>query len=321
MQEIIKSTTNKNLNQPMTIKEAKNFVLDKDLAIKLDNLKIVFDYKTQNETVVLQPTNISLEKNKIYFIIGDSGVGKTTLITHFNGLLKSKYGNIFLLNDCKIYGKKRNIPKFKKIRKTIGMVFQFPEYQLFRDNVVKDVMFGPVNLGVKKKEAEILAKKYLKQMGIEEYLYSHSPFELSGGQKRRVALAGILAIQPEILVFDEPTAGLDPVGVDSILNFIQNLKDQNKTIIIITHDMNQVLQMADKVIVLADKQIKYFDTPYNIFKNKELLESTTIIKPMVIQMIDLLVTKNKAFMALYDMQPKTIEELTQCIVKIIKRCK
>ena len=147
------------------------------------------------------------------------------------------------------------------------MVFQFPEYQLFRDNIVKDVMFGPVNLGVKKKEAEILAKKYLKQMGIEEYLYSHSPFELSGGQKRRVALAGILAIQPEILVFDEPTAGLDPVGVDSILNFIQNLKDQNKTIIIITHDMNQVLQMADKVIVLADKQNflfeSFWDNEYN----------------------------------------------------------
>ena len=321
MQEIIKLTTNENLNQPMSIKEAKNFVLDKNLAIKLDNLKIVFESKTQNEIVVLEPTNISLKKNKIYFIIGDSGVGKTTLITHFNGLLKSKFGNIFLLNDCKIFGKKHHIPKFKKIRKTIGMVFQFPEYQLFKDNIVKDVMFGPINLGVKKREAEKLAKKYLKQMGIEEYLYSHSPFELSGGQKRRVALAGILAIQPEILVFDEPTAGLDPLGVNSILNFIQSLKDQNKTIIIITHDMNQVLQMADKVIVLADKQVKYFDTPYNIFKNKELLESTTIIKPMVIQMIDLLISKNKVFMQLYDMQPKTIDELAQCIDKIIKECK
>ena len=224
-----------------------------------------------------------------------------------------------MLNNCKVYGKKRRIPKFKKLRKTVGMVFQFPEYQLFKDNIVKDVMFGPINLGVKKNDAEILAKKYLKQMGIDEDLYSHSPFELSGGQKRRVALAGILAIQPEILVFDEPAAGLDPAGISSILNFIKDLKNQNKTIIITTHDMNQVLQMADKVIVLADKKVKYFDTPYNIFRNNELLSSTTIIKPMVIQMIDLLISQNKMFASLYDMQPKTIEQLAECLIKLVDK--
>ena len=180
-------------------------------------------------------------------------------------------------------------------------------------------MFGPVNLGVKKPEAEKLAIKYLKQMDIPEYLFSHTPFELSGGQKRRVALAGILAIQPDILAFDEPTAGLDPAGVASILGFIQDLKQQKKTIIIITHDMNQVLKMGDKVIVLADKKVKYFDTPYNIFRNDELLNSTSIIKPMVIQMIDLLISKNKDFEVLYDMQPKTVEELSICIDKIIKK--
>lgn len=319
MQEVTKPISAKSLNGAMTVKEAKNFVLDNKFAILLDNLKIVFDKDTDNEKVVLEPTTLSLEKDKVYFIIGDSGVGKTTLITHFNGLLKSKYGNIFLLNNCKVYGKKRHIPKFKKLRKTVGMVFQFPEYQLFKDNIVKDVMFGPVNLGVKKQEAQELAIKYLKQMGIPEYLFSHSPFELSGGQKRRVALAGILAIQPDILAFDEPTAGLDPAGVTSILDFIQNQKQQKKTIIIITHDMNQVLQMADKVIVLADKKVKYFDTPYNIFRNNELLSSTTIIKPMVIQMIDLLISKNKAFEALYNMQPKTVEELAICIDNIIKK--
>ncbi len=325
MREVVKAISPKSLTNPMTLKEAKNFVLDQKLALMLDSLKIVFDPKTPEENTILEPTTLSLEKNKIYFIIGDSGVGKTTLITHFNGLLKSKHGNIFLLNNCKIYGKKRHIPKYKKLRKTVGMVFQFPEYQLFKDNIVKDVMFGPINLGVKKNDAEILAKKYLKQMGIGEDLYSHSPFELSGGQKRRVALAGILAIQPEILVFDEPAAGLDPAGISSILNFIKGLKNQNKTIIITTHDMNQVLQMADKVIVLADKKVKYFDTPYNIFRNKELLSSTTIIKPMVIQMIDLLISKNKMFTSLYDMQPKTIEELAECLIKLVdkkgKKCK
>ena len=297
MQEITKQISSESLNREMTIKEVKEFNLDNNLAILLDNLKIVFDSNTANEKVVLESTKLSLEKEKIYFIIGDSGGGKTTLITHFNGLLKSKYGNIFLLNGCKVYGKKKRIPKFK------------------------DVMFGPVNLGVKKPEAEKLAIEYLKQMGIPEYLFSHSPFELSGGQKRRVALAGILAIQPNILVFDEPTAGLDPAGTTSILNFIQNLKQQKQTIIIITHDMNQVLRMADKVIVLADKKVKYFDTPYNIFRNNELLNSTSIIKPMVIQMIDLLISKNKAFEALYEMQPKTVEELSICIDKIIKKRK
>ena len=198
------------------------------------------------------------------------------------------------------------------------MVFQFPEYQLFKDNIVKDVMFGPVNLGVKKQEARELAIKYLKQMGIDESLFKRSPFELSGGQKRRVAIAGILAIQPDIMVFDEPTAGLDPAGVKSILELIQDLKKQNKTIIIITHDMNQVLQMADKVIVLADKKVKYFDTPYNIFKNDELIKNTTIIKPMVMQMIDTLIAKDKRFNVLYSMQPKTVEELAECINKVVK---
>ena len=307
-----------NLDLPMYIKEAKEFFLDQRTAIFLDHLRIVFNEKTNEEHEALLPTSISLEKNKVYFIIGDSGTGKTTLVTHFNGLLKSKYGNIFLLNGCKIFGQKRRIPRFKCLRKTVGMVFQFPEYQLFKDNIVKDVMFGPVNLGVKKPEARELAIKYLKQMGIDESLFKRSPFELSGGQKRRVAIAGILAIQPDILVFDEPTAGLDPAGVKSILELIQELKKQNKTIIIITHNMNHVLQMADKVIVLADKKIKYFDTPYNIFKNDELIKNTTIIKPMVLQMIDTLIAKDQRFNILYSMQPKTVEELAECINKVVK---
>ena len=307
-----------NFDSPMNIQKAREFFLDQQIAIFLDNLRIVFNEKTNEEHEVLLPTTLSLEKNKVYFIVGDSGVGKTTLVTHFNGLLKSKYGNIFLLNDCKIFGQKRRIPQFKRLRKTVGMVFQFPEYQLFKDNIVKDVMFGPVNLGIKKLKAKELAIKYLKQMGINESLFTHSPFELSGGQKRRVAIAGILAIQPDIMVFDEPTAGLDPAGVKSILELIKDLKKQNKTIIIITHDMNQVLQMADKVIVLADKKVKYFDTPYNIFKNEELIRNTTIIKPMVLQMIDTLVAKDKRFNILYSMQPKTVEELAKCINKVVK---
>ena len=313
----IKAPVNQ-FDTPMSMNEAKEFLLDQQTAIFLDKLRIVFNEKTKEELEVLTPTTINFERNKIYFIIGDSGVGKTTLVTHFNGLLKSKYGNIFLLNGCKIFGEKKRIPHFKRLRKTVGMVSQFPEYQLFKDNIVKDVMFGPTNLGIKKAQAKELAVKYLKQMGINESLFGRSPFELSGGQKRRVAIAGILAIQPDIVVFDEPTAGLDPAGIKSILTLIEDLKKQNKTIIIITHDMNQVLQMADKVIVLADKKVKYFDTPYNIFRNDELLNSTTIIKPMVMQMIDSLIQKDKRFNILYSMQPKTVEELAESINKVVK---
>ena len=313
----IKAPVNQ-FDTPMSMNEAKEFLLDQQTAIFLDKLRIVFNEKTKEELEVLTPTTINFERNKIYFIIGDSGVGKTTLVTHFNGLLKSKYGNIFLLNDCKIFGEKKRIPHFKRLRKTVGMVSQFPEYQLFKDNIVKDVMFGPTNLGIKKAQAKELAVKYLKQMGINESLFGRSPFELSGGQKRRVAIAGILAIQPDIVVFDEPTAGLDPAGIKSILTLIEDLKKQNNTIIIITHDMNQVLQMADKVIVLADKKVKYFDTPYNIFRNDELLNSTTIIKPMVMQMIDSLIQKDKRFNILYSMQPKTVEELAESINKVVK---
>ncbi|WEK83234.1 MAG: ATP-binding cassette domain-containing protein [Mycoplasma sp.] len=301
---------------PMDKKQAKSFQLADNLAIKIDQLKIIFNENSDEEVLVLNPLSIEFPKNQIYFIVGDSGSGKTTLINHFNGLIRSKYGNIFVENS-KIIGQKRTIPQFKKLRKSVGMVFQFPEYQLFKDTVLKDVMFGPINLGVKKLIAQELGKKYLKKLGISEELFSRSPFNLSGGQKRRVAIAGILAIEPNIVVFDEPTAGLDPVGIEEMLAIIKELKTQNKTVFVITHEMDAVLRLADQVIVLGENAVLGYDTPYNIFTNENIMSKTSLIKPKVIQTIDKLVEKNEKFKKLYDAKPRNIEELANAIKEMI----
>ena len=242
------------------------------------------------------------------------------MVTHFNGLLKSKYGNL-MIGPNPIYGYKKKIKNFKKLRKEVGMVFQFPEYQLFKSSVVKDVMLGPVNLGVKKEEAVKRAKKYLNQLGLSDEYLLRSPFGLSGGQKRRVAIAGILAIEPNILIFDEPTAGLDPSGEKEMLKIINDLKKQGKTIFVITHQMDQVLEVGDEVIVLDNKKIVASGSPYSIFTNKELLASTTLDVPKVIRVINELSQKDERFNKLYEWQPRNVEELANGINKILSGVK
>lgn len=312
MQEIIKDSSIK----PMDKKTALGYKLNNDIAIKLDQLRITYNINTAQEILVLNPTSIEFPKNKIYFIIGDSGSGKTTLVTHFNGLLKSNYGNIFIENS-KIIGKKRTISKFKKLRKSVGMVFQFPEYQLFKDTVIKDVMFGPKNLEVKKADAKNLAMKYISMLGLSEEYYQRSPFALSGGQKRRVAIAGILSIEPQILVFDEPTAGLDPDGMREMLDIFKNLKKENKTVFVITHDMNHVLEIADQVILLKNNEIAAIDEPYKIFRNNDLMGDTSIVMPHIIQTINQLIKINKKFELLYELKPRTIQQLSEGILKVL----
>ncbi|MDR0825803.1 MAG: ATP-binding cassette domain-containing protein, partial [Mycoplasmataceae bacterium] len=257
------------------------------------------------------------EKNKIYFIVGNSGTGKTSLVSHFNGLLKSKYGNL-TVGNIQIRASDRKIKHFKQLRRNVGMVFQFPEYQLFKDTVEKDIIFGPVNLGDKKADAKILAKKYLNMMGLSDEYLSRSPFGLSGGQKRRVAIAGVLAIEPAILVFDEPTAGLDPAGEKEMMNIILDLKKNGKTVIVITHVMDHVLALGDEIIVLDQKRVAAVGAPYEIFTNKNLLTTTTMELPRVIRTINSLSDKDKRFEQLYDIKPRNVEELADGISQIIK---
>ncbi|MDR0739353.1 MAG: ATP-binding cassette domain-containing protein [Mycoplasmataceae bacterium] len=289
--------------------------IDSPYAITADNLKIVFDEHTENELVVLNDFSFKFQKNKIYFIVGNSGSGKTTLISHFNGLLKSKYGNLTVGNQT-ILGKDRKIKNFKILRKTCGMVFQFPEYQLFKDTIEKDIIFGPINLGEKKDEAKVKAKKYLNMLGLDDSFLQRSPFDLSGGQKRRVAIAGILAIEPEILVFDEPTAGLDPAGEKEMLEIIKNYHKEGKTIIVITHVMDQVLALADEVLVLHNKALLASGSSYEIFTNSSLMQTTTLDLPKVIDTIKNLTHLDNRFQQLYNIKPRTVDELAIAIKNI-----
>lgn len=213
--------------------------------------------------------------------------------------------------------KNKKIKKIKKLRKVVGLVFQFPEYQLFKDTVEKDIMFGPIVLGEKPEIAKQKAKKYLNLLGLgDEYLY-HSPFELSGGQKRRVAIAGILAIEPNILVFDEPTAGLDPQGEIEILNIIKKAKNNNQTIIVISHNMDHALEIADEVIVMNDGEIIASGNPFDIFMDKELIEYTKLEKPKIIDFIDLLIEKNDIYNKILTIKPTNIDDLVSAIESCI----
>lgn len=287
-----------------------------DEILKVTNLKCVFDENTPDAFKALDDINFTFKKNKVYAIIGDSGSGKSTLVTHFNGLLVPKYGNIWVRNIY-VGGKRGKIKEFKKLRKTISMVFQFPEYQLFKDTVLKDIAFGPIALGSTKQKGYQLAEKYLKIMGLDSSFLEKSPFELSGGQKRRVAIAGILAIESEMIIFDEPTAGLDPDGEREMMKIILDAKKADKTLFVITHQMEKVLEIADEILMLAEGKVLDHGTPYEIFTNKELLSKTSIKPPPVIKVINQLSQADERFQKLYELQPKTVNELAKGILEIL----
>lgn len=212
----------------------------------------------------------------------------------------------------------KKIKKIKELRKQIGMVFQFPEYQLFKDTIEKDIMFGPLALGANKDIAKQRAKKYLNELGLDDSFLVRNPFGLSGGQKRRVAIAGILAIETPILIFDEPTAGLDPVGEREMIEIILNAKANKRTVFVITHTMDHVLEIADEIIVLNDGEILKSGSPYEVFLDANLLASTSISAPKVIKTINDLVNKNHIFKKLYDFKPRTVSELATGIENVLK---
>ena len=235
------------------------------MAIKVNNLSYIYMKKSPNETVALNDVSLEIPEGKITSIIGHTGSGKSTLIQTFNGLLIPDSGGSVEIGEFVINNKIKKNKKIKELRKHISIVFQFPEYQLFEETVEKDVAFGLKNYGYKEEEAILKGHEALKKVGIDESFYKRSPFELSGGEKRRVAIAGILAIDPEVLILDEPTAGLDPLGSKIILDLIKSLNDNGKTIIIVTHDMNIVLNYSDHVIVLNDGKLAFSGTPNKLF--------------------------------------------------------
>lgn len=234
------------------------------MAIKINHLSYTYLKKTPNEVEALNDISLEIPEGKITTIIGHTGSGKSTLIQTLNGLLLPTSGTVEIGNFVVSSDKRKN-KKIKELRKHVSIVFQFPEYQLFEETVEKDVAFGLKNYGFKEDEAIKKAHEALNKVGLDESFYKRSPFELSGGEKRRVAIAGIIAIGPEVLVLDEPTAGLDPVGSKIILDLVVDLNKQGKTIILVTHDMNIVMNYADHVVVMNDGKIAFEGTSSKLF--------------------------------------------------------
>ena len=258
------------------------------MQIKIEKLSYKYLEKTPNEVEALHEVSLEIPEGKITSIIGHTGSGKSTLIQTLNGLLIPHSGTV-QVGEYVVTNKKKKNKDIKKLRKSLAIVFQFPEYQLFEETVEKDVAFGLKNYGVKDPEATRLAHEALKEVGIDSSFYKRSPFELSGGEKRRVAIAGIIALNPDILVLDEPTAGLDPKGSKIILNLIEKFNKEGKTIILVTHDMDIVLNYSDHVIVMNDGRIAFEGTPSDLFSGD--ISEYSIDVPQLFKFVKLLESK------------------------------
>lgn len=249
------------------------------MSIKIENLTHIYMAKTPFEKVALSNVNVNINDGEFVALIGHTGSGKSTLIQHMNGLLKPNQGKIFVDGvDITASG-----VKLTDIRKKVGLVFQYAEYQLFEETIEKDIMFGPKNLGLNDEEALARTKRAMDMVGLNYETYRNkSPFDLSGGQKRRVAIAGVVAMEPRVLILDEPTAGLDPKGRDEILGELYKLhKSYNMTIILVSHSMEDVAKVADRILVMDEGKCVLDGTPQEIFKEVDTLENVGLAVPQV----------------------------------------
>ncbi|MCK8061544.1 MULTISPECIES: energy-coupling factor transporter ATPase [unclassified Fusibacter] len=253
------------------------------MSILLNQVNFIYDQGTPYETKALSDVSIEINRGEFIGLIGHTGSGKSTLIQMMNGLLKPNTGEIFI-NGYDITTKGI---KLSDVRKRVGLVFQYPEYQLFEETIVKDVAYGPSNLGLAKAEIQSRVSEALMAVGMDAEVFKDiSPFEVSGGQKRRVAIAGVLAMQPEVLILDEPTAGLDPAGREDILKLIKKEHErQNRTTIFVSHSMEDVAKYVDRILVMDKGKVIFFDTPSNVFKNHEILSSIGLDIPEVTKII------------------------------------
>lgn len=255
------------------------------MQIDIKNLSYVYSRNTPFEKIALSDISFSVKEGESVGIIGATGSGKSTLIQHLNGLIRLQSGSLHVF-DVDLSAKK---PDLKRLRKGVGMLFQYPEYQLFADTVETDVKFGPINFGMTKEEAEQAAKEAVTMVGLDyEEIKSRSPLELSGGQKRRVAIAGILACRPEIMVLDEPTAGLDPTGKKDMLRLISSLKGSFlKSVITVSHNMDEIAEYCDRVILLNNGSLVADSTPAELFYGRNV-EELGLAVPHVVKIVRLL---------------------------------
>lgn len=248
------------------------------MSIKIEHLNYIYSQGTAYEKQALTDINLELPNGQFTGIIGHTGSGKSTLIQHLNGLVKATSGAIYY-NGENIYAEGYSM---KELRSRVGLVFQYPEYQLFEVDVFTDVCFGPKNLGLPKDEVEARAYESLRQVGLKENYYKKSPVELTGGQKRRAAIAGILAMQPEVLILDEPTAGLDPRGRDNILDQIALLHEERGiTVVLVSHSMEDIAKYVERIIVMQKGHVRFDDEPRRVFEHYRELEQIGLAAPQV----------------------------------------
>lgn len=281
------------------------------MSIIVNHVSYIYDSDTKMSVKALDDVNLVIPDGQFIGLIGHTGSGKSTLIQHLNGLLKASEGGIYY-NGEDIYDKDFSM---KKLRQKVGLVFQYPEHQLFEVDVLSDVAYGPKNLGLSKNEAQLKAFSALRQVGLEEEYYYQSPFDLSGGQKRRVAIAGVLAMEPEVLILDEPTAGLDPKGRDEIFDCICKLREKlGITIILVSHSMEDVAKYVDRIIVMNHGKVLMDDEPKKIFARYKELEEVSLAAPEVTYIMQELKKKGLPV----DTSALTVEEAKQEILKALK---
>ena len=277
------------------------------MSIILDKINYIYSPNTAYEKQALKNISLVIEDGEFIGLIGHTGSGKSTLIQHLNGLVKATSGGVYY-TGADIYDADYNL---KELRKKVGLVFQYPEYQLFETTVLKDVQFGPKNLGLTALEVDLRSYEALKQVGIGDDLIDASPFELSGGQKRRVAIAGVLAMKPEVLVLDEPTAGLDPKGRDEILGQIAKIHEERKiTVVLVSHSMEDVADYVERIIVMDGGSVAYDDTPRNVFSHYKELEEIGLAAPQVTYAMHALRDKGIPV----DVNVTTIEEAKEAVL-------
>lgn len=282
------------------------------MSIILNHVNYIYSEGTKTAQHALKDINLQIGDGEFIGVIGHTGSGKSTLIQHLNGLLKPTSGEVYY------NGRDINDKDFsrKELRSKVGLVFQYPEYQLFETTIFADVSFGPKNQGLPENEAGLRAFEALRSVKIPEDLYYQSPFELSGGQKRRVAIAGVLAMKPEVLILDEPTAGLDPVGRDEILDEIARLhKERNMTVILVSHSMEDVAKYVDRLIVMNDGVVAYNGTPREVFSHYKKLERIGLSAPSVTYLVHDLFEKGYDV----DVNATTVDEAAETILNCFKK--
>ncbi len=256
--------------------------------LEVKNLSHLYGVGTPFETSAIEDVNFSVEKGEIIGIIGHTGSGKSTLMQHLNGLLKPDSGSVFLDGED-IWANPKEI---KKVRFRVGMVFQYPEHQLFDETVYKDISYGPLNMGLSQEEVDASVRYAAGLVGLSDNLLQKSPFELSGGEMRRAAIAGVLAMKPEVIVLDEPTAGLDPLGRDLIMSRIKEYRDTtNAAVLVASHSMEDIAAISDKVLVMNEGRVYKFDTTEKVFSDMESLRKVGLNVPQITKIMLLLKAK------------------------------